>query len=155
MLQSTALTTPKELKIKRVIGNSVWLGETGKGIESRSDLSGYLVADGAFLYANEQDKAKPTEDDREFAEWEHEPVNARRRVNVDEKGQFYNRDNPLPVLVGGQQLVPPEFDDVKAIRDVEEFPTRYEFFLNGSIVGAIDVFYNTAKSWVEYKKGTI
>lgn len=57
MLQSSAFPEPKEFKVKRVINNSIWVGPTNSGIDNRSDVSGYLVADGAFIFINEQQKS--------------------------------------------------------------------------------------------------
>jgi len=86
MLQSVALPTPKEFKVKRVRGNSVFVGPTDKSIEQRSDVSGYLLADVSFLFVNEQQKSNVPKDDQDQASWEHEPVNARRVHVVDDHG---------------------------------------------------------------------
>lgn len=71
------------------------------GLRTTTDLSLYLVADGAYLYAEEQDKVKVKPDDQDIATYEQEPTVARRVVHVDQFGDFYDGDNPLPVALDG------------------------------------------------------
>jgi hypothetical protein len=98
MLQSSSLPDPKELKVKRVIDNSIWVGPAGSGIEQRTDVSGYLLIDAAFVFVNEQQKSNVPIDDQEQASWEHEPVNGRRVFDVDSSGNPYEVENPYPSL---------------------------------------------------------
>ena len=54
--------------------------------------------------------------------------------------------------ISGGGLAPSNYDDVKIIRDTEEDPVSYKFYLSTSLIGQIDVIYNTSKSSIEYKK---
>lgn len=67
----------------------------------RTDLSLYTMASGAFVYAPEQDKARLTVDDIWAAVYDQEPTVAIRTTPVDQYGQYYTDDNPLPVLFEG------------------------------------------------------
>jgi hypothetical protein len=96
LVSSSALPTPVQLKVKRVIGNSVWVGLPDKGIQHRENMSAYLVADSAAIWADEQTKPNVSSDDQRMATFEHEPVNARRTIGVDELGRPWGIDNPMP-----------------------------------------------------------
>jgi hypothetical protein len=96
LLSSNSLPTPKSFKIKRIIDNKVYLGSPDKNILHREDMTGYLLADAAVIWANEQEKAKVPFDDQEMASWEHEPINGRRVFLIDEEGNPYGEDNPVP-----------------------------------------------------------
>lgn len=71
------------------------------GLRTTTDLSLYTTAAGAFIYAEEQDKAKIKPDDQDIATYEQEPTVARRVVSVDQFGDFYDNDNPLPIAFDG------------------------------------------------------
>jgi len=100
LLESTALST-LTLEVKRVVSSTViLLGEPNKGISNRVDLSAYLVTDFSTLRAPEQSKNKVPKDDQRDATYEREPVVARRVFNVDEFGNPFNNNNPLPTKPG-------------------------------------------------------
>lgn len=106
----------QEFKVKRVIGNSVWLGPTGSGVDTRSDMTAFTLADGAFLFVNEQQKANVPKDDQSQASWEHEPINGRRTYEVDVRGEPYTKENPAPSLTefirnGAAQVVTEDVAD--------------------------------------------
>jgi hypothetical protein len=67
------------------------------GIGKRSDISAYLVADSAVVGAEEQDRPGIKPDEHERAVYVEEPIVAKRVINVDEFGQYYNTQNPVPV----------------------------------------------------------
>lgn len=71
------------------------------GLRTTTDLSAYLIADSAFLYAEEQDKVRIKKDDQDAATYEQEPTVARRVVHVDQFGDFYDDDNPMPIAFDG------------------------------------------------------
>lgn len=159
VLKSSA-KTDIPVQIKRVAKTFIIVGpvplpNTQKAINERIDITGFLVADGAFLYAEEQDKSMLKPDDADQATYEQEPVVARRVISVDENGNFYNNDNPVPTIQGGSQIAPPEFDEVVIVRDSDDYPTQYQFFLKGAQVWAIDVEYNSNKFSVHYKGNKI
>lgn len=88
-----------QVQVKRVISDTLILvGDPNKPITDRSiDLSQYSVALGAYIYAEEQEKAKLTAEDRLYATYDQEPTVAWRNVLVDELGRYYGTANPLPV----------------------------------------------------------
>ena len=96
-VSSSTLPIPEQFKIKRIIDNAIWLGSPNKGIEHRLDMSGYLVADAAAIWAAEQVKPNVPFEDRDFATFEHEPINARRVLGVDCVGEPWGVDNPMPI----------------------------------------------------------
>jgi hypothetical protein len=49
-------------------------------------------------------------------------------------------------------LAPASFDKVIVDRDISDDPISYKFYLSTSLVGQIDVTYNTNKSAIQYKK---
>lgn len=66
------------------------------------DISGYTVADGASIGAEEQPRtALPPTDDHYQASWESDPVVADRVIFVDKYGRFYDNSNPLPIAFDG------------------------------------------------------
>jgi hypothetical protein len=65
----------------------------------RSDLSAYTLAIGAYVYADEQEKAKLNPDDIWQAVYEQEPTVAIRTLQVDQWGNPYSNTNPVPVAL--------------------------------------------------------
>lgn len=91
-----------QLQVKRVTKAGLIVGpppqaNTQKALNERADVSAYLVADGAYVYAEEQDKSMLKPDDAEQATYEQEPVVAKRVIQVDQFGNFYETENPMPV----------------------------------------------------------
>ena len=75
------------------------VGPIGSSLTTRTDLSLYLVADTANIYANEQPRSSVPEEQVERITYEEEPVVARRVVLVDKLGDKIDEDNPLPVNI--------------------------------------------------------
>jgi hypothetical protein len=94
------------VEVKRVLSDTVLIvGAIGKPIHDRSvNLSAYTVAAGAFIYAEEQDKAALTLEDRLYATYDQEPTVAWRTVLVDQLGRYYETANPLPVRLSDGQI---------------------------------------------------
>jgi hypothetical protein len=97
--QIVALNHPSlptlELEVKRVTSKTqLELGPIGK-IDDRSDLSAYDTS--AFLYANEQLRNSIPQGEIDRATYQEEPAVARRVIGVDELGNPFTTDNPLPV----------------------------------------------------------
>ena len=66
------------------------------------DVSAYTVASGASIGAEEQDKiANPPDGDHYKAVYESDPTVADRVVFVDKYGNFYDNNNPLPIIFDG------------------------------------------------------
>jgi hypothetical protein len=68
---------------------------------SKINLLPYLVSNAAAIGAQEQDKNKITNEDIQKAAYEADPVVALRTVDVDQYGNFYTLNNPLPVEIEG------------------------------------------------------
>lgn len=155
----SSLTKPTNLKeakleIKKVLSPTKFIVgpiKTTGEFMSREDLSGYTVADMATIKVIDQKKSQPKPEDIIKAVYEQEPVVAIRTFPVDEQGNNYTEANPFPVLPGGQQIGPKEFDEVRIIRDIEDFPITYEFYLLNVFVRKIDVSYNDNRSAILYK----
>lgn len=94
---------PLRLEVKRVDGDFVlFVGPIGdhqhkSSISERTDISAYLVADGASIFAEEQKRPNIPEQEIERLTYEEEPTVARRTVLVDECGDKISTANPLPV----------------------------------------------------------
>ena len=120
----------------------------------------------ASIFAAEQDKAKIKSDDIDQAVYEQEPANAIRTFLVYEFGQGIDtttdENGNIRILVeavindsGGGGIAPTKFDDVKIIRNADDFPIQYQFYLANVFISAIDVFYNVNTSAIEYKKSMV
>lgn len=86
------------LEIKRVLSKTQLLvGPTEQKLTVVSDISGYLTADSATIDAPEQPRPSIPLQEHERAVYEEEPVVAKRVFIVDDWGEPYDSDNPLPV----------------------------------------------------------
>ena len=65
------------------------------------DISAYTVVSGASIGAQEQNKNNIPSDDHYTAIYESDPTVADRVIWVDKYGQFYDKDNPLPIAFDG------------------------------------------------------
>lgn len=96
-----------KLEVKRVISRTqLIVGErldTGS-LTNKADVSSYLVADLANLYAVEQPKSKLKPDDIWQAIYDQEPAVALRNVLVDQFGDYYTVDNPMPVQLSNGSI---------------------------------------------------
>lgn len=93
---------PRQFKIKRFMSPTEFkVGPTDSGVGRFSDTSDFLVADNARILAGEQDRATITEDDRDRAVYAEEPIVAYRTIGVDQFGNYYDEDNPMPVQLSG------------------------------------------------------
>lgn len=75
----------------------VFLGPIGKPLLCYDDLSAYTTANGAFLFADEQQRTKIAEQEIPRAVYAEEPTVAVRSILVDDCGDTYGETNPLPV----------------------------------------------------------
>ena len=97
IIKSNAQGPTNDLEIKRIPNiNTIEIGPKGK-IDTRSDLSLFIVADQAAIFANEQLRPSIPLEEYSRAVYEEEPVVADRVILVDELGEKYNETNRLPV----------------------------------------------------------
>jgi hypothetical protein len=84
------------LEVKRVnSGTELELGEAGKDIRHRVDLSSFPP--GSTVSAEEQPRPSIPPDDTLQAAFSEEPTVAYRNVLVDRCGDYVTPDNPLPI----------------------------------------------------------
>lgn len=85
------------IEVKAVISSTqMYVGPKGN-IGARSDLTNYTVANAALIFANMQDRPSIPLNDVNRAIFEEAPASAARAILVDDIGDKYNEDNPLPV----------------------------------------------------------
>lgn len=95
-LRGTAQTTT-QLEIKRVVSKTqLWVGPIKTDIKAYSDISNFTTAAASTIEAPEQPRPAIPQVEMDRATFEEEPVVARRVVLVDELGNKYSTDNPLP-----------------------------------------------------------
>jgi hypothetical protein len=88
----------KRFKVKRIpSSNIIILGEENTPIQQHSDLSAYLIADMAYVEAEEQNRPPIPQQEIERHTYEEEPVVARRVTLVDKLGNKFDGANRLPV----------------------------------------------------------
>ena len=89
--------TNLELEIKKVLSATLMIvGPIAGSINTFTNLSAYTTAANAEIFANEQKRPTIDSDSWERAVYEEEPTVAKRVVLVDDLGNKYNDDNPLP-----------------------------------------------------------
>jgi hypothetical protein len=99
ILKSNTVPSHDILEIKRIMDGAIYVGLKSENIDSRYNLSAYLVADSASIEAIEQKRSSVPFEEFTRAEYEEEPVVAKRVILVDECGDKYNDGNPLPVTI--------------------------------------------------------
>lgn len=150
---------PIQTQVKRVISETQFVvGPTpqelqGKaGLRTTTDISAYTVAEGSFFYCAEQDKSMLKPDDIEQATYEQEPVVARRVISVDQFGNFYDNDNPLPISDVGS-AADKAWDDLLLTRDpVTQDLVKAEYKKDGNVVRTLDFTYDEFENLIEVKK---
>lgn len=93
------------VQVKKVINpTQLIVGRIDQKIASWTplDISTWTVASGAKIGAEEQNKNNIPPDDHYVAVYESDPVVADRVIQVDCNGNFYDKDNPMPIIFDGQ-----------------------------------------------------
>lgn len=124
------------------------------GAGAGTDLRAYTLVTNPRVRASEQDKNQIPDKDHYLAVYEADPVVADRVILVDKRGEFYDVENPLPIIQGGDQLVPNEWDEVEYVRDgCCGAVTAYKFYLHSVLVGTVAVTYESCGDLpVRYKR---
>ena len=94
--------TGMQFEVKKFLSpTQIVVGPVGTSIFTYSDVSAFLVSDSAQIYAAEQPRVMI--DQKEFlrAVYAEEPIVAIRTFMVDDFGDPYNLNNPLPVALEG------------------------------------------------------
>lgn len=126
VIQATALPN-LTVEVKRVLSKTqMYIGAVNKGINDRSvDLSAYTVAAGAFVYQDQQPRNTVSPADILQAVYDQEP-GVRIRVGlVDDYGNSFNENNPLPVSVNADIVV----NDVEITKTIGLFNLPYDAIL--------------------------
>lgn len=141
---------PISLQVKRVLSKTQMI--VGK-IDNRIipndfvDVSSFTVADSAIVGAEEQDKtALPTDKDHFIAVYESSPVNGDRVIPVDPYGNFYTKDNPIPISVNTQN-----YDDIVISRDSDGDIVLVQKYLNSTLLRTQALYYDVDKNLIEVK----
>lgn len=88
LVMVVAGTNSLELEVKRVTTRTtMFLGPKGGSIDSRTDLSAFTTALGAFIFADEQQRTKIAEQEIPRAVYQEEPAVAVRSILVDNLGK--------------------------------------------------------------------
>lgn len=88
------------LEVKRVISpTQIIVGPIGKNLQSTTNLTAYTVAKISTIHAVEDKRPEIPNVDYERAVYDEEPIVAKRVVNVDEFGRYWNYSNPFPVSI--------------------------------------------------------
>jgi hypothetical protein len=144
-IQSTT-ATPQAFEIKQIIDiHTMFLGPIGGNISAFSNVSAWLVADGAFIFANEQLRPKIPEQEVERATYEEEPTVARRVILVDPMGTKIDDSNPLPVAFDGTISI----GDVSIVEGGNTLAVNPDGSINvevGKPVGLFNLPYDSIKA---------
>lgn len=92
-----------QLQVKRVVDTVLFVGPVDNDLASRKDISAYLVADSAEIFAIEQQRPMIVDGQGytlEDLEHEEEPTDARRAILVDAAGRKIDSD-----IVGGKRAL--------------------------------------------------
>lgn len=149
------------LQVKRVISSTLLIvgpinpGQGKQSLASNSDISNYLVADNAYIYAAEQSKARLKLDDIEAAVYEQEPTVAKRNILVDPYGNLYDGNNPLPTQNVGSASNK-NWDDLVIERDsVTQDIVSITYKKDGNVVQRLDLSYDSNENLIEVNKSSI
>jgi hypothetical protein len=94
-----SLSQPAQrLQVKRVLSpTQIMVGPPDKNIYSNADLRNYTVADGAAVFAAEQERNHIPFEEHRRAIFAEEPIVADRTIVVDQCGEYWSELNPFPV----------------------------------------------------------
>jgi len=128
-----------ELKVKRISKDgTIFVGDKDTDIRRYNDISAYTVILNSTIEAPEQTKNPIPFEQHELAAFEREPVNAKRVLAVDDCGNAFGNNNPLPVSFGGTVRTPEIFNVPATVAGTEytilipSTAKRYEFRARGN-----------------------
>jgi hypothetical protein len=155
-VQLQGVTAPKQtFEIKRVVDSvTLWVGKVGASMDHNVDVSAYTIADGAFIFAEEQLKAAISKEVKSQASYEQEPLNAWRTKSIDQYGNGYDADNPLPVNIFPASDIPFTLGTLALPSLISQYVASLTFDqVNSDAVGSEEVirFYNAGSPAGELK----
>lgn len=128
---------PMPLQIKRINNiNDIELGPINGDINSRSNLTSILSSDNAKISAPDyQDRPAISMEDVIRAAYANEPAVAIRNLPVDELGDAFNVNNPLPVSSA------PMWDEIDLSYDSNQDLDQVQY-KKGATVKTLDLQYD-------------
>lgn len=101
------ITVPRlNVQVKYVINNTqILVGPVGQNLQTKTDVSAFTTADGAFVYAAAQPKSTLPSEERLYASYIQEPSNSWRVTPVDSFGNSFDPTNPLPVSIDSEIVI--------------------------------------------------
>jgi len=141
-------------EVKRVdFPDIVFLGPIGKPIGTYDDMSAYTTVNGAFLFADEQQRTKIAEQEIPRAVYAEEPTVAIRSTLVDTSGRSYGTAiNPINITGSVSTSGGLVFDDIQLTRDSDGDITKAVYRLATVPVLTYDLFYDSNKDLIEVIK---
>lgn len=134
---------PLLVKINQFIDDlSFYVGAHNKGVNDRIDVSAYLVADSADIFANKQPRPSIPPDDVIRSVYSEEPAMALRNLLVDECGLPHNKDNPVDVTVHDPNLS--VFGDQVVASRTHEVSAAFNYNISDRVVTTITSGTGTA-----------
>lgn len=122
---------PINLEIKRILNkNEIVLGDIGRPIHNRRDMSMYTLSISPTIKAAEQKRPEIPPIDYERAVYEEEPTVAKRQVLVDYLGNHYDRKNPVPVKMPS---IEDSFGRIKVATTYLLFDASFQYSLQNKI----------------------
>lgn len=110
--------TAREFIVNRVTKlGTIEVGNIGKNINDRADVSAFTLSDSAQIYADFQDRPTISHDDFDRAVYEEEPAVALRTIGVDAFGEPYSDSNPMPIAFDGTIAIGRVYADITAKDD--------------------------------------
>jgi len=89
IFKSSTIESVKKLEVKKVISSTEFIvGPIGKSISTCQDMSAFTIADGTVVWTQEQPRPNITPHEIARAEFEEEPVVAKRTIPVNKLGEI-------------------------------------------------------------------
>lgn len=135
------------LKVKRIPNRTmVVVGPADKPVGAYSNISAYLVADGAYVFAEEQLRPVVPQQEIERLTYEEEPVIARRSVLVDRYGDKYTQENPIPTSNQPYDDVQIEYDP-----DTQDM-SEARFYRSGVLLYTLTMEYDDSGNLIRVQR---
>lgn len=101
-ISSNTQTPLGPLEVKKInTATQLVVGPVSGSIFTSTDISAFLLVDGAAIFANEQKRPSIPIDEIKRSTYEEEPTVAVRSILVNKLGHIYDEDNPLPAMFSG------------------------------------------------------
>lgn len=145
-------TTAKFLEIKAILSNqTLKVGPKGGSLENYEDISMFLAVD-STLRAEKQARPSIPEKEYERSVFAEEPIVAKRTISVDELGNYYNVDNPVPTKNVGS-AADADWETLVLTRDpITRNITDAQYNKNSAPVRTLELLYDEYEDLVQVVK---